>query len=109
MATMWFPGPHLLEYLETVPPPVLHQETPMRFPVQMVIRPNLDFRGYAGQVASGVIRMGDTVMALPAGRTSRVKRIATFDGDLERAGAPSSVTVLLEDEIDISRGDMLVP
>jgi sulfate adenylyltransferase large subunit len=107
--TPWFEGPHLLEYLETVAVTVIHEEAPMRFPVQMVIRPNLDFRGYAGQVASGVIQAGDTVMALPAGRTSRVKRIATFDGDLERAGAPQSVTVLLEDEIDISRGDMLVP
>jgi sulfate adenylyltransferase subunit 1 (EFTu-like GTPase family) len=105
----WFAGPHLLEYLETVPVAVIHDEAPMRFPVQMVIRPNLDFRGYAGQVASGVVQVGDTVMALPAGRTSRVKRIATFDGDLERAAAPNSVTVLLEDEIDISRGDMLVP
>ncbi len=107
--TPWFQGPHLLEYLETVPVAAVHEEAPMRFPVQLVIRPNLDFRGYAGQVASGVLHVGDTVMALPAGRTSRVKRIATFDGDLERAAAPVSVTVLLEDEIDISRGDMLVP
>jgi sulfate adenylyltransferase large subunit len=107
--TPWFAGPHLLEYLETVPSAVVHEEAPMRFPVQMVLRPNLDFRGYAGQVASGVLHVGDTVMALPAGRTSRVKRIATFDGDVEYAGTPSSVTVLLEDEIDISRGDMLVP
>ncbi len=107
--TPWFSGPHLLEYLETVPVAVVHEEAPMRFPVQMVIRPNLDFRGYAGQVASGVVKVGDMVMALPAGRTSRVKRIAAFDGDLERAAAPVSVTVLLEDEIDISRGDMLVP
>jgi sulfate adenylyltransferase large subunit len=107
--TPWFDGPHLLEYLETVPLAVVREEAPMRFPVQMVIRPNLDFRGYAGQIASGVIEPGDTVMALPAGRTSRVKRIASFEGDLKRAIAPMSVTVLLEDEIDISRGDMLVP
>ena len=107
--TPWFQGQHLLEHLETVPSAVVHEEAPMRFPVQMVLRPNLDFRGYAGQVASGVVHVGDTVMALPAGRTSRVKRIATFDGDLEQAAAPSSVTILLEDEIDISRGDMLVP
>jgi sulfate adenylyltransferase large subunit len=105
----WFDGPDLLEYLETVPPAVVHEEAPMRFPVQMVLRPNLDFRGYAGQVASGVVHTGDTVMALPAGRTSRVKRIATFDGDLAEAAAPMSVSILLEDEIDISRGDMLVP
>ena len=107
--TPWFQGSHLLEYLETVPTTVVHDEAPMRFPVQLVIRPNLDFRGYAGQIASGVIHAGDTVMALPAGRTSRVKRIVTLDGDLESAPAPSSVTVVLEDEIDISRGDMLVP
>jgi sulfate adenylyltransferase large subunit len=107
--TPWFQGPHLLQYLETVPSLVVHDEAPMRFPVQLVLRPNLDFRGYAGQIASGIIHVGDTVMALPAGRTSRIKRISTFDGDLEQAAAPSSVTVLLEDEIDISRGDMLVP
>ena len=82
--------------------------TDMRFPVQYVIRPTLDFRGYAGQVASGVIRRGDRVMVLPSGRTSKVKSIVTFDGDLEEAYAPQSVTVCLEDEIDISRGDMLV-
>ena len=107
--TPWFAGPHLLEYLETVPAALVHEEAPMRFPVQMVLRPNLDFRGYAGQIASGVVRVGDTVMALPAGRTSTVKAISTFDGDLRDAAAPLSVTVLLEDEIDISRGDMLVP
>jgi sulfate adenylyltransferase large subunit len=105
----WFSGPHLLEYLETVQIAAVREEAPMRFPVQYVIRPNLDFRGYAGQVASGVLKPGDLVIALPAGRTSRIKRISTFDGDLERAHAPMSVTVLLEDEIDISRGDMLAP
>lgn len=105
----WFTGQNLLEFLETVQIPQDREEEPMRFPVQYVIRPNLDFRGYAGQVASGVLKPGDLVMALPAGRTSRIKRISTFDGDLDRAYAPMSVTVLLEDEIDISRGDMLVP
>ncbi len=107
--TPWFTGPHLLEYLETVPATAIHDEAPMRFPVQLVLRPNLDFRGYGGQIAAGVLKTGDIVMALPAGRTSRIKRIATFDGDLNEAAAPASVTVLLEDEIDISRGDMLVP
>ncbi len=105
----WFNGPNLLEYLETVPDTVIHDEAQMRFPVQLVVRPNLDFRGYAGQIAAGVINVGDTVMALPVGRATRVKRIVTFDGDLEHAYAPMSVTVTLEDEIDISRGDMLVP
>ena len=104
----WFNGPHLLEYLEDVSVSEEREHTPMRFPVQYVIRPNLDYRGYAGQIASGTVNVGDTVLALPSGRTSRVKRIATFDGDLQNASAPDSVTILIEDEIDISRGDMLV-
>jgi len=104
----WFTGPHLLEYLESVPVAEQRERLPMRFPVQYVIRPNLDYRGYAGQVASGTIRPGDAILALPSGRTSRVKRIATYDGDLAQASAPDSVTVLLEDDIDIGRGDMLV-
>ena len=83
--------------------------TDLRFPVQYVIRPNLDFRGFAGQVASGVVRRGDAVTVLPSGHTSRVKSIVTWDGELEEAFAPMSVTVCLEDEIDISRGDMLAP
>ncbi len=105
----WFQGPPLLQYLESVNLAEERDRLPARFPVQLVLRPNLDFRGYAGQVASGVLRPGDQVLALPAGRTSRIKRIATYDGDLAEAFAPMSVTVLLEDEIDISRGDMLVP
>ncbi|HEY7390615.1 MAG TPA: sulfate adenylyltransferase subunit CysN [Bryobacteraceae bacterium] len=104
----WYTGPTLLEHLETVPIAQDHNLTDMRFPVQYVIRPNLDFRGFAGQVASGVIRRGDAITVLPSGRTSRVKSIVTYDGDLEEAFAPMSVTVCLEDEIDISRGDMLV-
>ena len=81
----------------------------MRFPVQYVLRPNQEFRGFAGQVASGSVRPGDPVMVLPSGRTSRVKSITTYDGDLSQAFAPMSVTLCLEDEIDVSRGDMLVP
>jgi sulfate adenylyltransferase large subunit len=104
----WYTGPTLLEHLETVPIAQDRNLIHMRFPVQYVIRPNLDFRGFAGQVASGVIRRGDAVTVLPSGRTSRVKAIVTYDGDLEEAFAPMSVTVCLEDEIDISRGDMLV-
>jgi len=106
--TPWYTGPTLLEHLETVP--IAHDRNlnEMRFPVQYVIRPNLDFRGFAGQVASGVIRRGDSITVLPSGRTSRVKSIVTWDGDLDEAFAPMSVTVCLEDEIDISRGDMLV-
>ena len=79
-----------------------------RLPVQSVLRPNLDFRGYQGTVSSGVIRKGDTVMAMPSGKTSTVERIVTFDGDLEEAFPPQAVTLTLTDEIDISRGDMLV-
>ena len=106
--TPWYTGPSLLDHLETVPIARDLNLTDMRFPVQYVIRPNLDFRGFAGQVASGVIRRGDAVTVLPSGRTSRVKSIVTWDGDLEEAYAPMSVTVCLEDEVDISRGDMLV-
>ena len=102
----WYQGSALLDLLETVeiPPPV---EKAFRLPVQLVIRPHLDFRGYAGQIASGTIRVGDEIVALPSGRRSRVKRIVTFDGDLEMAVAPMSVTLELEDELDIARGDML--
>ncbi len=105
----WYEGESLLEHLETVP---LSQggdgEKPLRFAVQYVLRPDQTFRGYAGQVVSGAIRPGDAVLALPSGRISRVKQIVTFDSDLEEAAAPLSVSVCLEDEIDISRGDMLV-
>jgi sulfate adenylyltransferase large subunit len=103
----WFDGPSLLEYLETVE--VGHAGTLryLRFPVQRVIRPNQDFRGYAGQVAAGVVRPGDLVCALPSGRQTRVKSIVTFDGELEAAHPPMSVTLTLEDELDLSRGDML--
>lgn len=106
--TPWYDGPSLLHFLETVPIETEAFATEMRFPVQYVIRPNLDFRGFAGQIASGTIRRGDQVMVLPSGRTSRVRSIVTFDGELESAHAPMSVTVTLEHEIDISRGDMLV-
>ena len=105
--TPWYDGPALLEHLETVPIARDINLTDLRFPVQYVIRPNLDFRGFAGTLASGVVRRGDDITVLPSGRTSRVKSIVTWEGDLEEAFAPMSVTVCLEDEIDISRGDML--
>jgi sulfate adenylyltransferase large subunit len=105
--TPWYEGPALLEHLETVPIARDLNLTDLRFPVQYVIRPNLDFRGFAGTLASGVVRRGDDITVLPSGRTSRVKSIVTWEGDLEEAFAPMSVTVCLEDEIDISRGDML--
>jgi sulfate adenylyltransferase large subunit len=105
--TPWFDGPPLLEYLETVEVDRDAAAKPLRFPVQLVLRPTHDFRGYAGQIVSGTVRPGDTITAWPSGRSSRVKRIVTFDGDLDVARAPMSVTLALEDEIDISRGDML--
>jgi bifunctional enzyme CysN/CysC/sulfate adenylyltransferase subunit 1 len=104
----WYHGPTFLEHLETVP---IRMETPsdaVRFPVQYVIRPDASFRGFAGPVASGVIRPGDTVVSLPSEQKSRVKSIVTFDGDAPEAFPPMSVTLTLEDEIDLSRGDMLV-
>jgi len=104
----WYAGPTLLEHLETVPiaKPVSAQG--VRFPVQYVLRPDATFRGFAGQIASGVIRPGDALMALPSGRQTRVESIVTYDGPLAEAFAPMSVTLKLEDEIDLSRGDMLV-
>ena len=105
--TRWFKGPSLLEYLETVEIERDATSRPFRFPVQLVVRPSDDFRGYAGQICSGVVRVGDQVTVWPANRSSRVKRIVTWDGDLEDAFAPMSVTLTLEDEIDISRGDVL--
>jgi bifunctional enzyme CysN/CysC/sulfate adenylyltransferase subunit 1 len=104
----WYKGPTLLEYLETVPLALAETTGPMRFPVQLVLRPDATFRGFAGQVARGTLRAGDRVMALPSRRESTVRRIVTFDGDLAAASYPQSVTVELEDEIDLSRGEMLV-
>jgi sulfate adenylyltransferase large subunit len=106
--TPWYTGTSLLHYLETVELNSATRFPEFRFPVQYVIRPSLDFRGYAGQVAAGQVHPGDPIMALPSGRTSQVKSITTWEGDLNVAYPPMSVTVTLEDEIDISRGDMLV-
>jgi sulfate adenylyltransferase large subunit len=103
----WFKGRSLFEHLESVPAGDRAAGAAFRFPVQRVIRPDLDYRGYAGQIASGSIRPGDRVVALPSGRTSRVKSIATFDGEKAEAQSPESVTLLLEDEIDIARGDLI--
>jgi sulfate adenylyltransferase large subunit len=103
----WFTGPSLLEYLETVDTRTFSLEAPFRMAVQGVLRPDQTFRGYTGQIASGVIHPGDEVVALPSGRRTRVRRIVTFDGDLEAAFAPLSVTLTLEDEIDIGRGDII--
>ncbi len=104
----WFDGPTLMEHLETVDVELGIDVDHFRLPVQMVVRPDLDFRGFAGTVASGVIRPGDPVMSLPSGVTSTIDRIVTFDGDLDVAGPGRAVTVTLADEIDVSRGDLLV-
>ena len=105
--TPWFSGPPLLEHLETVPVPESTGATQFRMPVQLVVRPNQDFRGYAGRIASGTIRPGDRITVWPSGVSTRVTRIVTWDGDLDVAFAPMSVTLTLEDEIDVSRGDLL--
>jgi bifunctional enzyme CysN/CysC len=104
----WYSGPTLLDILETVDTSADRNLGDFRFPVQFVSRPNLDFRGFAGSVASGVIRKGDRIKALPSLKESTVKRIVTADGDLEEAFAPQAVTLELNDEIDISVGEMMV-
>lgn len=104
----WYKGLTLVEHLETVELNVTaDQEQPFTLPVQWVNRPNLDFRGFSGQIASGAIRPGDEIRVLPSGKTSKVSRIVTFDGDLEQAVAGQSVTLCLHDEIDCSRGDVI--
>jgi sulfate adenylyltransferase large subunit len=104
----WYDGPTLLELLESVPLATDTGLPELRFPVQYVIRPSLDYRGFAGQIAAGVVRAGDEVTALPSGKTSKVVSIDTYDGPIDEAFAPMSVTLRLADEIDVSRGDMLV-
>jgi sulfate adenylyltransferase subunit 1 len=113
--TPWYDGPSLLEYLEQLSPVGAPHSEPLRFPVQLVIRPQSaageefrDYRGYAGQIASGLVRVGDSVTVQPSGRTSTVAGIDTADGELTEAYAPQSITLRLEDDIDISRGDLIV-
>ena len=106
-AMPWYQGPTLMAYLETVDVDSDEQERPFRMPVQWVNRPNLDFRGFAGQIASGTVRPGDRVKSMPSGRESRIKRIVTMTGDLDEAVAGESVTLTLEDEIDVSRGAVI--
>ncbi|MBP0615854.1 sulfate adenylyltransferase subunit CysN [Jiella mangrovi] len=103
----WYDGPTLLEHLETVDVRSDQIERPLRFPVQWVNRPNLDFRGYSGTVASGTVSVGEELVVAASGRTSTVKSIVTYDGEKESAIAGEAVTVTLADEIDISRGDLL--
>lgn len=104
----WYDGQSLMEILESVEIAGDRNFDDLRFPVQYVNRPNLDFRGFAGTLASGVVRKGDEVVVLPSGKRSTVKSIVTFDGELEQATPGEAITLTLEDEIDVSRGDMLV-
>ncbi len=104
----WFVGQTFMETLNTIEIVSDHNFTDARFPVQYVNRPHLDFRGFCGTVASGVFFMGDTITALPSGKTSKIKSIVTHDGEIPRAFTPMAVTLTLEDEIDISRGDVLI-
>jgi len=103
----WFDGHSLLDHLESVDTSPVTVHAPFRMAVQRVVRPDMTFRGYAGQIASGVVRPGDDVLTQPSGRRTRVERIVAWEGDLEVAHAPMSVTLTLADEIDISRGDMI--
>jgi sulfate adenylyltransferase subunit 1 len=103
----WYGGPTLLDHLESVPVCTDVATHPFRMPVQRVIRPDQNYRGFAGQISAGTIRKGDFITVLPSGRSSRVASITTFDGDLEEASAPLSIALTLEDELDISRGDLL--
>lgn len=104
----WFHGKSMLEFLESVHISSDRNFDDMRFPVQYVLRPDLDFRGFSARVASGIIRKGEEIMVLPSRKKSKIKEIITYDGNLEEAFPPQSVTITLEDEIDISRGDMIV-
>jgi len=107
-AMPWYQGPSLLELLESLPSSLDTRTAPFRFPVQRVLRPDYTFRGFAGQIASGTVRPGDTITVLPSARSAKVERIVTWDGDLAEAVAPLSVTLVLDRELDISRGDLIV-
>jgi sulfate adenylyltransferase large subunit len=104
----WYTGQSLLEMLESLPPSEETRTAPFRFSVQRVLRPDQTFRGFAGQIAAGTVRPGDGISVLPSGRSAQVARIVTFDGDLNEAHAPLSVTLVLDRELDISRGDLIV-
>lgn len=104
----WYHGKSVLEHLEKVHIASDHNFTDLRYPVQYVVRPSLDYRGFASEIASGIISKGDEIMVLPSRKKSKVREIVTYDGNLDYAFPPQSVTITLEDEIDVSRGDMLV-
>ena len=104
----WYDGPSVLSFLETVPIAADRNLDELRYPVQYVIRPHLNYRGFAGEIASGTVKRGDPILVLPSRRRTRVASIDTFEGSLESAASPLSVTLTLADEVDVSRGDMLV-
>lgn len=106
--TPWYEGPTLLEHLENIDVSQDRNIQDLRFPVQYVNRPHLDFRGFSGTLAAGIAHPGDEIMVLPSRKTSRIKEIVTYDGNLEEAFPPMAITLTLEDEIDVSRGDMIV-
>ncbi len=106
-AMPWYQGPPLLAALEALPAGRQQREQPFRMPVQRVVRPDREFRGFAGQIASGIIRPGDSIVVHPSGLQSTVRRIVTWDGDLDQASAPLSITLVLDRELDISRGDLI--
>jgi sulfate adenylyltransferase subunit 1 len=106
-AMPWYTGPSLLEALEALPASLQDAAQPFRFPVQRVVRPDHTFRGFAGQIAAGTVRVGDPIVVQPSGTRAQVQRIVTWDGDLQQAGAPLSVTLVLDREVDISRGDLI--
>ncbi len=106
-AMPWYTGPSLLQLLEALPSAQDTRSAPFRFPVQRVLRPDHTFRGFAGQIASGTIRRGDEIAVFPSGRKAKVERIVTFDGEPEEVTAPLSVTLVLDRELDISRGDLI--
>ncbi|WP_028864847.1 sulfate adenylyltransferase subunit CysN [Psychromonas aquimarina] len=107
ISTPWYSGAPLLTILENAPIKAANREQPFRLPVQYVNRPNLDFRGFSGTIAAGTVKVGDSVTSLPSGKTSTVKSLVTFDGDLQSAFADQAITLTLNDEIDVSRGDLL--
>ncbi|MAN52356.1 MULTISPECIES: sulfate adenylyltransferase subunit CysN [Marinimicrobium] len=104
----WYTGPTLMEILENAPVMAERNFEDFRFPVQYVNRPHLNFRGFCGTIVSGIVKVGDEVKVLPSGKKSKIKSIVTFDGDLQEAFVGQAVTITLEDEIDVSRGDMIV-
>ncbi|TIU67242.1 MAG: adenylyl-sulfate kinase, partial [Mesorhizobium sp.] len=106
--TEWYSGPTLIEHLETVSVDEAVVELPFRFPVQYVNRPNLDFRGFAGTIASGSVSTGDEVVVAKSGKSAHVRRIVSHGGDLSQAVAGQAITLVLDDEVEVSRGNMLV-